>query len=106
MLRPIQVTFKNGKSFQTSINGTDQDIRDYYLNNVFNLTTPSEEENGQEQALTRGIEVIFLDRTGEKIRITKGDCSIPVRFWRYLTINKEELEAYKKKGWIIPEWEV
>lgn len=36
MLRPIKVTFANGEVLETSCNGTDEDIRSYYVGKEFN----------------------------------------------------------------------
>lgn len=36
-MRAVKVTFSDGDSLVTSINGTDEEIRAYYLGNIFNL---------------------------------------------------------------------
>lgn len=36
-LRSVKVTLENGKSFVTSINGTDEEIKNYYLHKIINL---------------------------------------------------------------------
>jgi hypothetical protein len=36
-MRAIKVTFDNGDHLVTSINGTEQEIRAYYLGKIFNL---------------------------------------------------------------------
>lgn len=38
-MKVAKVTFSNGHYLETCINGTDEEIRDYYLNNIFNLGT-------------------------------------------------------------------
>ncbi len=42
-LRTIRVSFSNGDSLVTSINGSDEEINAYYLGNVFNLGTVEDE---------------------------------------------------------------
>lgn len=42
-MRTVKVTFEDGNSLVTSINGNDSDIREYYkIGNVFNLGTDSD----------------------------------------------------------------
>ena len=53
--REIFVSFKNGNSLHTAINGTKEEVRNYYLNNQFNMSA-----SGKEEALTIGKSVIFL----------------------------------------------
>ena len=36
-MRAIKVHFSNGDSLVTSINGTNEEIKRYYIGNVFNL---------------------------------------------------------------------
>jgi len=36
-MKTVRVTFDNGDSVTTSINGTDEEIRRYYVGNKFNL---------------------------------------------------------------------
>ena len=36
-MRTVTVTFTDGDTLTTSINGTDQEITAYYLNHTFNL---------------------------------------------------------------------
>jgi hypothetical protein len=36
-MRTITATFECGRVIVTQINGTDEEIREYYLNQVFNL---------------------------------------------------------------------
>ena len=36
-MRSIKVTFQDGNTLVTDINGTDNEIKDYYLNRQFNL---------------------------------------------------------------------
>lgn len=38
-MKVAKVAFSNGHYLETCINGTDQEIKDYYLNNTFNLGT-------------------------------------------------------------------
>jgi hypothetical protein len=40
-MKKIKVHFSNGDTLTTSINGTNQEIEDYYLGNVFNLGNAS-----------------------------------------------------------------
>ena len=57
-LRSVHVVFDNGNHLETSINGTKESIKNYYLNNRFNLSTYR--EDGKEDPLTTGKAVIFL----------------------------------------------
>lgn len=36
-MKYCKVTFENGVTFGTSINGTDEEIKDYYIGRVFNI---------------------------------------------------------------------
>ncbi len=38
--RTVRVTYENGDSTVTDINGTEEEIRRYYLGNVFNIGKP------------------------------------------------------------------
>lgn len=38
-MKNIKVTFKNGDYITTKINGTKEEIRSYYIGNVFNIGT-------------------------------------------------------------------
>jgi len=59
-MKTVKVTFENGKSLTTCINGTDKEITDYYLKNEFNLSPYR--EDGKEDPLTKGKKVEFLTR--------------------------------------------
>jgi hypothetical protein len=54
--RTIRVTFADGNTLATDINGTEQEIRDYYLNNYFNLGDDTRDN------MQRGVSVEFLDK--------------------------------------------
>lgn len=60
-MRGIKVTFTNGDIITTSINGTDEEIRKYYIGNTFNLSSMADEERGQER-VTVGAKVDFLPK--------------------------------------------
>lgn len=36
-MRTVRITFKSGQQLETAINGSDDDIKNYYLGNEFNL---------------------------------------------------------------------
>jgi hypothetical protein len=55
-MRTIKATFENGDHLVTSINGTDQDIRAYYLGKRFNLGDGAGGDNVQVC-----IEIEFMD---------------------------------------------
>lgn len=52
-MRIIKVTYDNGDSTITNINGTETEIKDYYIGNVFNIGT-------YEDCLVKAISVEFL----------------------------------------------
>lgn len=54
-MRTIKVTWEDGDTTITNINGTDEQIRQYYLNQVFNLG------RGPDDYLVRAVSVEFLD---------------------------------------------
>ena len=54
-MNAIKVTFANGDSLITSINGTREEILAYYVGNVFNLGS------GENDLLTRAVDVEFLN---------------------------------------------
>jgi hypothetical protein len=56
--REVKVTFKNGDVINTAINGTKEEVENYYLNNKFNVS--SYREGSKEEPLTTGKSVIFL----------------------------------------------
>jgi hypothetical protein len=51
-MKSIRVRFSNGDSLVTSINGTNEEIRAYYLGKLFELS---------EGVMARATEVEFLD---------------------------------------------
>lgn len=60
-MRFIKVTFDDGRSLKTSINGTDQEIRNYYMGpgqwfNLGKLDDPTED------SMHRAVAVEFLDK--------------------------------------------
>lgn len=55
----IKVEFENGDSLHTIINGTTEEIRNYYLLNLFQTKSYID---GEEPPLSRGKEVIFIKR--------------------------------------------
>ncbi len=53
-MKSIKVTFSNGDYLVTSINGTDEEIKEYYLNKNFNLG------NGEHDLIVSAEKVEFL----------------------------------------------
>jgi hypothetical protein len=53
-MRSIRVTFSDGNSLVTSINGTDREIIEYYLRRTFNV-------GRSEDAMATCVKVEFLD---------------------------------------------
>jgi hypothetical protein len=54
-MKTIRVTFEDGSQLTTSINGTYDEIRQYYIGRVFNLG------HGEEDYITTGKTVEFLE---------------------------------------------
>ena len=54
-MREIKVYFDNGDTLETCINGTDETISAYYIDQVFNLG------NGENDLMVRAIRVEFLN---------------------------------------------
>lgn len=54
--KTVKVTFENGDTIVTDINGSEEEVRDYYMNNYFNLTPPS----SKEEPMTKGKTVEFI----------------------------------------------
>jgi hypothetical protein len=57
-MRSIKVTFNDGNTVVTSVNGTDAEIRAYYIGQSFNLTL---DESLSLADMPIGISVEFLD---------------------------------------------
>lgn len=53
-MRIVKVIFKNGDSITTRINGTEDEIRDYYIGKVFNIDNVKDD-------LQEAIGIKFLD---------------------------------------------
>lgn len=53
-MRSIKVLFSNGNSITTSINGSEQEITNYYCGRVFNLG------RGENDYMARALMVIFI----------------------------------------------
>jgi hypothetical protein len=53
IMKSIRVHFDNGDTLETSINGTDAEIRAYYLDNMFNL-------GHEDDVMVRAVRVDFL----------------------------------------------
>jgi hypothetical protein len=53
-MRTIKVTYDNGDSIITNINGTESEIRNYYIGNIFNIGTC-------EDCLVKAVSVKFLE---------------------------------------------
>lgn len=53
-MRAIRVTFDNGKRIETDINGTDDEIRAYYIGRLFDVGY------GDTEVMARGVSVEFL----------------------------------------------
>ncbi len=57
-MRSVKVTFNDGNTLVTSVNGTDAEIRAYYIGQSFNLTL---DESLSLADMPIGIAVEFLD---------------------------------------------
>lgn len=53
-MRTIKVTYDNGDSTITNINGTESEIKDYYIGSTFNIGT-------YEDCLVKAASVEFLE---------------------------------------------
>lgn len=58
-MRSIKVTFDNGDSLETNINGSNKEIYDYYIGRTFNLG------NGEKDLLVTATEIHFYDLHGD-----------------------------------------
>lgn len=54
-MKTIRVTFKNGQQVETSINGTGEQIKAYYMGKEFNLG------HGENDLLSKAVNVEVLD---------------------------------------------
>jgi len=54
-MKSIKVTFDNGETLETSINGTNEEIEKYYLGQTFNLG------NGPNDLMAKAVKVEFLN---------------------------------------------
>jgi len=54
-MRAIKVTFDDGEELTTNINGTNEEIRKYYIGQWFNRGS------GSEDKMTKAVSVEFLD---------------------------------------------
>lgn len=52
-MKTVKVTFDNGDSTITNINGTESEIKEYYIGNIFNIGT-------YEDYLVKAVSVEFL----------------------------------------------
>ena len=52
-MRTIKVTYDNGDSTITNINGAESEIKEYYIGNIFNIGT-------YEDCLVKAVNVEFL----------------------------------------------
>lgn len=55
IMRYIRVYFNDGSTLETSINGTENEIRNYYIGQMFNIG------NEKEDKMVIGQSVIFLN---------------------------------------------
>ena len=55
--KAVKVTFHNGTELFTEINGTEEEILKYYINNIFNF---GDTDDHPEDILLRGVAVEFL----------------------------------------------
>lgn len=55
-MKHIKVTFSNGDTVETGINGTEEEIINYYTKNQFNLGSGDGKD-----VMVKGIKVEFLD---------------------------------------------
>lgn len=53
-MKTVKVTFDNGDSIITNINGTESEIKEYYIGSVFNIGT-------YEDCLVKAVSVKFLE---------------------------------------------
>lgn len=53
-MKTAKVTYDNGDSIITNINGTEFEIKEYYIDNIFNIGT-------YEDCLVKAISVEFLE---------------------------------------------
>lgn len=63
-MRSIRVKFENGDELTTSINGTDEEIRRYYIGQKFQF---GDTEQCPQDNLQRAVNVEFLDRVPNKV---------------------------------------
>lgn len=54
-MRTIKVTFEDGDTIITNINGTDAEIRAYYLGNEFNIG------NGEKDNVQMAVKIEYLN---------------------------------------------
>ena len=54
-MRSIKITWDNGKTTETNINGTEESIRNYYIGRTFNLG------NCDKDMLAKAVDVTFTD---------------------------------------------
>lgn len=57
-MRTVKVTFSDGNSLVTSINGTDEEIRRYYVGQTFNF---GDTDECPQDKLVTGVSVEFLE---------------------------------------------
>lgn len=53
-MKTVKVTFDNGDSTITNINGTESEIKEYYIGNIFNIGI-------YEDCLVKAVNVEFLE---------------------------------------------
>lgn len=58
-MRAVKVVFADGNTITTSINGSEEEITRYYLNNVFNIGDAADPTKDN---LQRAVSVQFLDK--------------------------------------------
>jgi hypothetical protein len=59
-MRTIKVTYEDGNTTTTQINGSEEEIRRYYVGKTFNLGQP---HDPTQDRLVKAVSVEFLDRT-------------------------------------------
>lgn len=87
-MRTISVYYSNGHYHSTNINGTDEEIRAYYVGRVFNIG-----DGAGGDCMARAMFVDFLDRDYE-VRLKEAVESV------IATMNSNDTSPDKKHPWI------
>lgn len=97
MRRPIRVTFADGNTLTTEINGTEEEIRAYYIGQRFNFGDTDAHPEDNMQAATA---VEFLPV------LTEGTCRCGVHGWLslrpgepFVCLDCRDDESRQSEGW-------